>query len=120
VSPKWRLEDPAEDQSLGVSSVRAWYDAPLDACVEAARRALNQVDFIVIGGDLRPSEARIDARSESGLAGLVRITVLAEESGGSWVNFSAGRDWSQDGVAVVEKLKASFELCLKARGGESP
>src|SRR5688572_24781487 len=96
VSAKWRLQDPSEDWCLGVSSTKFQYDAPLDLCVAAARNALRQHDLIVTGGDLRAYEARIDARSDSDLAELVRITVISAEKGGSWVSFSAGREWTQD------------------------
>ena len=120
VSAKWRLQDPSEDWCLGVSSMKAWYDAPLDRCVAAAREALKRHDLIITGGDLRAYEARIDARSDSDLAELVRMTIISAEKGGSWVSFSAGREWTQDGTQVIESLREAFECCLKARGGNPP
>src|SRR5688572_29921492 len=113
-SAKLRLEEPADDWRLGVSSMKARYDAGLDSCVAASRGALRRMDLVVTGGDLRSTEARIDARSD--LSELARITVLASENGGSWVSFSAGRDWAQDGHRLISSLREAFEWCLNDLG----
>jgi hypothetical protein len=109
-SSKWRLDEPAEDWRLGVSTMKALYDAGVESCVSASRDALRRMDLVVTGGDLRSTEARIDARSD--LSELVRITVMTSGNGGSWVSFSAGRDWAQDGGKLIASLREAFEWSL--------
>lgn len=112
-SVKWRLLEPAENRALGISSMMAEYDADLDGCVAASRQALRGLDFVVTGGELHPTEARIDARSE--LADLVRITLRVGESAATTrVIFEAGREWSHEGQELVRKLKDAFERSLRA------
>jgi hypothetical protein len=115
---KWRLQDPAEDWCFGVSSMKAFYDAGLEACIAASRHALRKLDLVITGGDLRASEARIDARSD--LSELVRITVMTGEPGGCWVSFSAGREWNQDGNKLIADLREAFEWSLNDPGGKQP
>ena len=110
-SAKSRLQDPAEDWCFGVSSMKAPYGAGLESCVAAARAALRKLDLVITGGDLRDTEARIDARSD--LYELVRISVQAPEAGQSWVSFSAGREWTQEGKHLITSLREAFEWCLK-------
>ena len=113
-SAKSRLEEPGEDWCTGVCSVKAQYGAGLESCVAAARAALRKNDLVITGGDLRDTEARIDARSD--LSELVRITVQAPESGTCWVSFSAGREWTQDGKRLITSLREAFEWCLNEAG----
>jgi len=113
-SAKSRLEDPAEDWCFGVSSTKERYGFGLESCVAAARAALRKLNLVITGGDLRDTEARIDARSD--LSELVRITVQGSESGSSCVSFSAGRELTQDGKHLVTSLREAFEWCLNEAG----
>lgn len=113
-SAKSRLEDPAEDWCFGVSSEKVRYGAGLESCVAAARAALRKLNLVITGGDLRDTEARIDARSD--LSELVRISVEAPEAGHCSVSFSAGREWTQDGKHLITSLREAFEWCLKESG----
>ena len=110
-SLKWRFPEPDEDTRLGISTMKADYDCGLDDCVAATRQALRNLEFVIVGGELLPTEARIDARSE--LAELVFIHIkAADEAGKSLVYFHAGRDWSPDGTELIQKLRGEFERCL--------
>jgi hypothetical protein len=115
VSSKWRLQDPGEDWAFDVSSIRADHDAPLEVCVAACRRALNRLNYVVMAGDLRDSEARIDARSEQ--FALVRITLeVLKRTGRTRTTFSSSRF----GDDVSRILRDEFELCLADSGPTSP
>ena len=112
---QWRLQDPGEDWAFDVSSIHADYDASLDTCVATCRHALNGLDYVVMGGDLRVSEARIDARSE--LFAMVRITFeSAEEGGRTRVTFSSSRF----GDDVSRALKEEFDRRLTELGRTQP
>jgi len=118
-SLKWRFPEPSEDSSLGISTMKADYDCGLDDCVAATRQALRNLEFVIVGGELLPAEARIDARSE--MAELVFIHIkAADEPGKTLVYFHAGRDWSPDGTELIQKLRDEFERCLNdpARGSQ--
>jgi hypothetical protein len=110
---KWRLQDPAEDWCFGVFSMKARYQAGQEDCLEAAGCAVRRLDLSVTGGDIRARTARIDARSNQ--SQVVRITV-ASDPDGSWVSFSAGREWTQDGKHIIARLREAFECCLHDRG----
>ena len=112
---KWRLQGPDEDWAFDVSSIHADHDAPLDLCVAACRRALNRLNYVVMGGDLRDSEARIDARSEQ--FALVRITLEAlKKTGLTRTTFSSSRY----GDDVSQILKDEFDRCLAEQGRSYP
>jgi hypothetical protein len=89
--------------------MKAEYHADMEECTAASRQALRDLDFVITGGELHSSEARIDARSD--LAELVRITI-SSESGQSLVNFYAGRDWANEDSGLVRKLQEAFERRL--------
>ena len=95
------------------------YDADLERCTAATRHALRDLDLVITGGELRDSEARIDARSD--LAEVVRITILALEEGGrTQVTFHAGRAWTQEGKEQIRKLREAFERRLDDPAREHP
>jgi hypothetical protein len=118
-SLKWRFPEPDEDSRLGISTMKADYDCGLDDCVAATRQALRNLEFVIVGGELHPTEARIDARSE--MAELVFIHIKStDEAGRTQVFFHAGRDWSPDGTELIRKLRDEFERCLNDPERDSP
>lgn len=110
-SLKWRFLEPVEDSFLGLTSMKAEYDAGLEDCVAAAREALRALEFVITGGALQEGEARIDARSE--LAELVFIHITATGRGGrTEVFFHAGRYMKAEGTDLIQKLREEFEQWL--------
>lgn len=106
-APRGRLRELGDDWRFGTHSIRAEYDAPLEVCVTACRRALNRQSYVVTGGNLHESDARIDARSE--LLAWIRVTLEAPKgSGRTRISFSSGRV----GGDVSLTLREEFERCL--------
>ena len=93
--------------------MKARYRAGQEDCLAAAGCAVRRLDLSVTGGDIRAETARVDARSNQDQ--VVRITV-ASDPDGSWVSFSAGREWTQDGKHIIARLREAFECCLHDRG----
>ena len=113
-SAKWRLDDPGDDWCLGVTTVEARYSEGYDACVAAMVEACRRLNLVVTGGDVRPGNARVDARSGTEPSELVRITVQLMEDGACLVSFSAGREWTQDTQDLIVNLREAFECGLPA------
>jgi hypothetical protein len=92
--------------------MKAEYHADMEECTAATRQALRDLDYVITGGELHESVARIDARSD--LADLVRITIASHpETGQSLVSFYAGRDWANEDGGLVQKLQDAFERRLR-------
>jgi hypothetical protein len=111
-SSKWRLESPGEDWCLGVCSVQARYEADLERCVDALGDACRRLELEVMGADVRPDVARVNARTAD-QSELLRIDLRSAENGSTWVSFSVGREWTHDIQKLISGLREAFECELK-------
>jgi hypothetical protein len=109
IAQKLGLGVPRAGLSAG-SVVEGTYDAELEACVQAAQRAVEALKMGVARKDVHDTWAQVDSLQADAIPVRVRMERTRDDQ--TRVFFEAGTSRSEDTRLLADRLKVQFERAL--------